>query len=79
LHPAFPPSGKYDHENLYNRAIILDNAETRAALVGADLPNITNVIWSGAALVIAKELNCHKTQRTGRLRCLVAGASPRQI
>ena len=62
-----------------NRAIILDNGETRAALVGADLPDITNVMWSGAALVNAKELNCHKTQRTGRLSCLVTGVSPGQV
>jgi neutral ceramidase len=58
VNPAYPPSGKYDHEKLYVRAIVLDNGETRAALVGADLPDITNPIWSGAAPVIAKELNC---------------------
>jgi neutral ceramidase len=58
VNPAYPPSGKYDHEKLYIRAIVLDNGETRAALVGADLPDITNPIWSGAAPVIAKELNC---------------------
>jgi neutral ceramidase len=58
VNPAYPPSGKYDHEKLYVRAIVLDNGQTRAALVGADLPDITNPIWSGAAPVIAKELNC---------------------
>jgi neutral ceramidase len=58
VNPAYPPSGKYDHEKMYVRAIVLDNGETRAALVGADLPDITNPIWSGAAPVIAKELNC---------------------
>jgi neutral ceramidase len=58
VRPAYPPSGKYDHEKMYVRAIVLDNGETRAALIGADLPDITNPIWDGAAPVIAKELNC---------------------
>jgi len=58
VNPAYPPSGRYDHEKLYIRAIVLDNGETRAALIGADLPDITNDIWSGAAPAIAKELNC---------------------
>src|SRR4051812_48516469 len=31
-----PPSGKYDHERLYVRAIVLDNGSSRAALIGAD-------------------------------------------
>jgi hypothetical protein len=34
--PDWPPSGKYDHEKLYVRAIVLDNGVTRAALIGAE-------------------------------------------
>jgi hypothetical protein len=59
--------------------VVSDNDETRAALVNADLPDSTNVIWSGAALVIVKELNCCKTKRIGRSSCLVAAASLRQV
>ena len=58
VNPDYPPSGKYAHERLYIRAIVLDNGETRAALIGADLPDVTNPIWSGAAPLIAKELDC---------------------
>jgi neutral ceramidase len=58
VNPAYPPSGRYDHEKMYVRAIVLDNGNTRAALVGADLPDVTNPIWSGAAPLIARELDC---------------------
>jgi neutral ceramidase len=58
VNPAYPPSGKYDHEKMYVRAIVLDNGKTRAALVGADVPDVTNPIWSGAAPLIARELDC---------------------
>jgi hypothetical protein len=34
--PARPPSGKYAHEKLYVRAIVLDNGSARAALIAAD-------------------------------------------
>ena len=34
--PQNPPSGKYEHEKLYVRAIVLDNGSSRAALIGAD-------------------------------------------
>ena len=34
--PAHPPSGKYAHEKLYVRAIVLDNGSARAALIAAD-------------------------------------------
>ena len=58
VNPAYPPSGRYDHEKMYVRAIVLDNGKTRAALVGADVPDVTNPIWSGAAPLIARELDC---------------------
>ncbi len=56
--PDYLPSGKYDHEKLYVRAIVLDNGETRAALISADLADVTNPVWAGAAPIIAKELDC---------------------
>jgi len=31
--PAIPPSGKYEHEKVFVRAIVVDNGSTRAALV----------------------------------------------
>jgi neutral ceramidase len=34
--PATPPSGKYEHEKLFVRAIVVDNGLTRAALVSVD-------------------------------------------
>jgi hypothetical protein len=34
--PATPPSGKYEHERLFVRAIVVDNGSTRAALVSVD-------------------------------------------
>jgi neutral ceramidase len=34
--PLTPPLGKYDHEKLFVRAIVLDNGLTRAALINVD-------------------------------------------
>jgi neutral ceramidase len=56
--PAYPPSGKYAHERLYVRAIVLDNGRTRAALVGADLGGFGDEVWSPASKQIAAELGC---------------------
>jgi neutral ceramidase len=58
VNPDYPPSGKYAHEKLYIRAIVLDNGITRAALLGADLGGLTEDIWVKASQQIAKELNC---------------------
>ncbi|MCK7536456.1 MAG: hypothetical protein MZV63_38500 [Marinilabiliales bacterium] len=58
VNPDYPPSGRYDHEKLFIRAIVLDNGETRAALLGGDIPDVYEVIWAGAAPLIAKELEC---------------------
>jgi hypothetical protein len=58
VNPEYPPSGRYDHEKLYIRVVVLDNGETRAALLGGDIPDVYEVIWSGAAPLIAKELDC---------------------
>jgi hypothetical protein len=58
VNPEYPPSGKYAHEKLYSRAIVLDNGATRAALIGADLSGLGEEIWSTAAKQIAQELGC---------------------
>lgn len=56
--PANPPSGKYEHERLYVRAIVLDNGSARAALIGADQGNLSDLIWTAASKRIAQELDC---------------------
>src|SRR5262245_33218965 len=56
--PANPPSGKYAHEKLYARAIVLDNGSTRAALIGADQGGFSEAIWLNASKQVAVELNC---------------------
>ena len=52
------PTGKYEHEHLYVRAIVLDNGISRAALLGADQSNLSEALWNQASQRIAKELNC---------------------
>lgn len=56
--PAHPPSGKYAHEKLYLRAILLDNGTTRAALIGADQGMLSEQIWLAASKQIAADLDC---------------------
>jgi neutral ceramidase len=56
--PANPPSGKYAHEKLYVRAIVLDNGSARAVLIAADQGGLSEVIWQSASKQIAAELNC---------------------
>lgn len=56
--PENPPSGKFAHERLYVRAIVLDNGSTRAALIGADQGGLPEGIWAAASKQIAAELNC---------------------
>src|SRR5215467_11391148 len=56
--PSNPPSGKYEHEKLYVRAIVLDNGAARAALIGADQGGLSEQIWELASKQIAAELNC---------------------
>ena len=59
--PANPPTGKYEHERLYLRAIVLENGNTRAALIGADAGGFTDIVWATASKQIAAELNCPVT------------------
>lgn len=58
INPQYPPSGKYDHEHLNVRAIVLDNTVTRAALIAADIADITTELWEMTAPQIARELDC---------------------
>jgi neutral/alkaline ceramidase-like enzyme len=58
VNPEYPPSGKYEHEHLYVRAIVLDNGLTRAALLNADLGNMPEDVWANASKQIAEELKC---------------------
>jgi neutral ceramidase len=51
-----PPLGKYAHEKLYVRAILLDNGTTRAVLIGADQSNLTQDVWVAASKLISEEL-----------------------
>jgi len=56
--PANPPAGKYEHERLYVRAIVLDGGATRAALIAADQGGLGEAVWAAASKQIAAELNC---------------------
>jgi neutral ceramidase len=56
--PAHPPSGKYAHEKLYLRAIVLDSGASRAALVGADQGMLFESVWAAASKQVAAELQC---------------------
>lgn len=56
--PANPPSGKYAHERLYLRAIVLDNGAARAALIGADQSMLFENVWAAVSKQVAAELNC---------------------
>jgi hypothetical protein len=53
-----PPAGKYAHEHLYVRAIVLDNGAARAVLIGADQAGLPEIVWTTASKQIAKELDC---------------------
>jgi neutral ceramidase len=47
--PANPPTGRYEHERLYVRAIVLDNGSARAVLIGADQGMLSELIWTAAS------------------------------
>jgi neutral ceramidase len=53
-----PATGKYEHEKLFVRAIVLDNGSARAALLGADTSDMYEGVWKQASAKIAAELNC---------------------
>jgi hypothetical protein len=54
----FPATGKYDHEKVYVRAIVLDNGSTCAAIFGADSSDMYESVYTQAAPKIAAELKC---------------------
>ena len=56
--PEYPPPGRYAHERLYLRVIVVDNGATRAALIGADMSGFTDDFWTAQAPLIADELEC---------------------
>jgi hypothetical protein len=58
VNPDYPPSGRFDHEKLFIRAIVIDNGITRAVLIGADINNIYEDSYVNAAPAIASELKC---------------------
>jgi hypothetical protein len=55
---ALPPTGKYDHEKIYVRAIVIDNGSTCAAILGADSSDMYEAVYAEAAPKIAAELKC---------------------
>jgi len=56
--PVYPATGRYAHERLYVRAIVLDNGRTRAALVGADLGGLGDDVVTPALQQVSAELGC---------------------
>lgn len=56
--PANPPSGKFAHERLFLRAIVLESNGARAVLIGADQGGLSAIIVAAATKAIAAELNC---------------------
>jgi hypothetical protein len=54
---GIPPPRKYAHEWLYIRAIVLDNGETKALLLGSDLSGIRpDEVYQDASAQLSKEL-----------------------
>lgn len=62
VNPAYPPSGKYAHERLYVRAIVLDNGLTRAVLIGADLSGLGEEVFLQASAQVADEFKVPAAQ-----------------
>ncbi len=57
-------TGKYAHEHLYVRAIVLDNGSARAVLIGADQAGLPEIVWTTASKQIAKELDATSSRPT---------------
>jgi neutral ceramidase len=53
---SLPATGKFEHEKVYVRAIVLDNGVTRAAILGADSSDMYENVWADVAPKIAAEL-----------------------
>lgn len=52
-----PLTRQYAHERLYLRAIVIDNGDTSAVLIGADLGGINEDVWADTSERIAGELD----------------------
>jgi hypothetical protein len=55
--PTAPAVGKYDHERAFIRAIVLDNGETRAAMISIE-GFLDDYSWAELLQQIKTELNC---------------------
>jgi hypothetical protein len=44
------------------RAIVIDNGQTRATIIGADQSNMPDAVWKAATGKITKELECPLAQ-----------------
>jgi neutral ceramidase len=55
--PVAPATGKYDHERAYIRAIVLDNTDTRAALITIE-GRIENAACADLLEELSDELDC---------------------
>ena len=57
--PANPPSGKYEHERLYVRAIVPSRTVGPGCLIGADQSGLSEQVWTLASKrEVAAELGC---------------------
>ncbi len=83
LPPTAPATGKYDHERLYVRAIVLDNGVTRAALITEDtgrlseagLKLVTEELKAPAENIVSSAIHTHSASLAG-VGPAAAGAAP---
>jgi hypothetical protein len=53
-----PATGRYEHEKVFVRAIVVENGANRAAILGADTSDMYEGVWAEVAPKIAAELDC---------------------
>lgn len=53
-----PPMGKYEHEKLFARAIVMDNGVSKAVLIGVDAGGLNNEVYKETVAQIGKAINC---------------------
>jgi hypothetical protein len=82
--PATPPSGKYAHEKLFVRAIVIDNGASQAALVSVDGSSgsstgakVADLLQCPVESVIASGTHSHSAGLGGP-RPKIQSVSPRQ-
>ncbi len=71
-----PPTGKYEQEKVYVRAIVFDNGTTRAALLAADASDMYPAVVAEASKRIAAELDCPEANIIMSATHTHAGGSP---